>query len=156
MRAQVDLVYLLVSLFVVVIALFAADKIWTGLTSSAPFQNLTNATSQGQLAVKQTQTSINIRNDAVVFIYIFAAVASMVAGAFTDSAAVFAVVGVIVLPIELLFSFVFHDAFFEITSNSFLSGIVAAYPATMTLFQYLPLITFSLGLVMLIVVFVKP
>ena len=155
-KAQADIIFLVVMLFIVVIAIFLMDIIKNGLFNSSAFQAVSNATATGKLAVKQANSAINILNNAVAFIFVFSAIASIIAAALTTSDSAFAVIGIILMPLEILFAFVFHDAFFAIMSNSFFSGLLTQYPFTLYVFQGLPIIVLILSIISLAVTFVKP
>ena len=151
-----DFIYLLCFFFAVAIVVGIVIVIWSSLTSSTPFENLMQATHTGQVAQKSATTSINILANAVVFIFIFACVASIIAATFADSAPVFAVLGIIVMPVELIFAFIFHDAFLGIISQSAFGPIVTTAPSLVYAFQYLPLISLIVSVMMIIVTFIKP
>ena len=155
MKAQVDIISLTALLFIVAIAFFATVEIWGGLTSSPIFQHLTNSTSQGKLAVKNVNTSLGIFANAIVLAFIVGAIASIIAAGLTSSSPVFAALTFIILPIEVLFAFIFHDAFLAIMQSSFFAGLITTYPLVFTLFQYLPITAFILSLVLIIVTFIK-
>ena len=155
MKAQVDIISLIALLFIVAIAFFATVEIWGGLTSSPTFQHLTNSTPQGQLAVKNVNTSLGIFANAIVLAFVVGAIASIIAAGLTSSSPVFAAMTFIILPVEVLFAFVFHDAFFAIMQSSFFAGLITTYPLVFTLFQYLPITAFILSLVLIIVTFIK-
>ena len=155
MKAQVDIISLIELLFIVAIAFFATVEIWGGLTSSPTFQHLTNSTPQGQLAVKNVNTSLGIFANAIVLAFVVGAIASIIAAGLTSSSPVFAAMTFIILPVEVLFAFIFHDAFFAIMQSSFFAGLITTYPLVFTLFQYLPITAFILSLVLIIVTFIK-
>jgi hypothetical protein len=149
------MISLIAMLFIVTIAFFATVEIWNGLRSSPTFTTLTNSTPQGKLAVKNVNTSLGIFADGIVMAFIVGAIASIFAAAFTTSSPIFAVLTFIILPIEILFAFIFHDAFFAIMQTSFFAGLVTTYPLVFTLFQYLPITAFILSLILIIMTFAK-
>jgi hypothetical protein len=155
LKGQADIIYLTGMLFIVVIALFAVDMIWHGFQTNQTSQQLFNATPQGQLAQKNANTSINILNNAVVILYVAGAIASIIAAAFSDSSAVFIVPAMVILPIEVLFAFIFHDAFFTIVEQSSLGTVASGYPLILTLFQYLPMVSFGFAVILIIVTFIS-
>ena len=155
MKAQIDMVSLIAMLFIVAIAFFATVQIWNGLNTSPTFQHLTNSTPQGRVAVKNVNTSLGIFADAIVMAFIVGAIASVIAAGLTTASPIFAALSFIILPIEVLFAFIFHDAFFSIMQSSFFAGLVTTYPIVFTLFQYLPITAFILALLMIIVTFAK-
>lgn len=155
MKGQADIIYLTAMLFVVVIAVFTVDIIWNGFQSNSAYQQIQNATPTGKLAAKNTQTSINIINNAIVIIYLMGALASVILASFADSSPIFLIPALIVLPIELLFAFVFHDMFFSIMTNTMFAGLVTSYPLVFTLFQYLPIISFGFSVILIVITFIK-
>jgi hypothetical protein len=154
-KAQADIIYLFALLFVMVIALFVVDQIWSGLTTNPATQHLFNSTTQGTKAEANVGTSLNILNNAVVLLFLIGVFASVIAAAFTDSSPIFLMPALVILPIEVFFAFIFHDAFFSIVQNSFFAGPAAAYPAIVTLFQYLPIAALVLAVIEVIVIFLK-
>ena len=156
MRGQVDFIYLLVFFFAVAIVLAIVIVIWSSLTSSVPFEALMQATPTGKIAQANATTSINILANALVFIFIFACIASMIAASFANSAPAFAVIGIIAMPIELIFAFIFHDEFLTLVSQSVFAPVVTAAPSLITAFQYLPLISLVVSVLLIVVVFIKP
>ena len=155
MKGQADIIYLTALLFVVVIAVFTVDIIWNGFQSNTAYKQLQNATPTGQLAAKNTQAGLNILNNAIVIIYLMGALSSVILAAFADSSPIFLIPALIVLPIELLFAFVFHDMFFSIMTNTMFAGLVNSYPLIFTLFQYLPIISFGFAIILIVVTFIK-
>jgi hypothetical protein len=155
MKGQVDIIFLLAMLFIVIVALFAVDSIWTAFGSNPTSRQLFNATPQGQLAYKNAGTSISILNNAVVILFLIGAVASAVAAAFADSSPVFIVPALVILPIEVFFSFILHDAFYSIIGASSFGTVAAQYPVIMQLFQYLPAATLVLSVIIIAVTFIK-
>ena len=155
MKLQADVIYLIIMLFIVVVALFAVDAIWNGFQTNPVSQQLFNATPQGRLAEANTTTSINILNNAAVILYIIGALASIIAAAFTESSPVFLVPALVILPIEVLFSFIFHDVFFMVVQNSFFAGIATGFPMILTVFQYLPIISFGFAVILIVVTFIS-
>lgn len=155
MKAQADIVYLIAAVLAVAIGLLAVDMIWNALAGNPAAQQLFNATSQGQLAERGAGSAISTLNNAVVILFIIAAVASIIAAAFADSSPIFLVPALVLLPLEIMFAFIFHDAFFQIVSNSSFASAVAQYPSMLTLFQYLPVICFVVAIIEIIVTFVK-
>lgn len=156
MKGQVDIIYLIVSLFAVVIVLFVVDIVWTGLTSNASFTGLTNQTVVGQQAVKNVNTSIGILNNAVVFLFIASMVASIILAAFVNTSIIFAIPAIIALPLDILFAFVFHDTFFQVIATSSFGAVANTYPYIVTLFTYLPVVTLGFAVVLIAVLFTKP
>lgn len=155
MKAQVDIIYLMSLLFGVLIGVLIWITVWGQFTASIPANNLFHNTTQGLAAENSATTATDTMANAIVFVYVFANLAALVAAFFANSNPVFAVLGVIVFPIELIFSFIFHDAFFLIMSNSFLSGTLAAFPIIGTFMQGLPFVVGIFAVATIIVTFGK-
>lgn len=149
------MISLIALLFVVAIAFFATAQIWAQLNKTPTFNKLTNATPEGRLAVTNVNTSMGIFGNSIVLLFIIGAIASVIAAALTSSSPIFAMLTFIILPVEVLFAFVFHDAFFAIMQTSFFAGLVNSYPFVFTLFQYLPITAFILSLLMILITFAK-
>ena len=130
--------------------------VWTSLTSNASFESLMQATPTGQIAQAKTTTSLHIFANALIFIFLFACVASMIAAAFANSSPAFAIVGMIAMPIEIIFAFIFHDTFLTLLSQSMFAPVVTFSPTLVTAFQFLPIISLIVSVVLVIVVFMNP
>ncbi len=154
-KAQVDVIYLVVMLFAVTVSLLVVDQVWSGLTSNSAFISLKNSTPQGHLAVKSVNTSLNIFNNAIVLLFVMGAIVAIISAAFTDSSPVFLIPSIVVLPIEILFAFIFHDMFFSILQNSAFGSVAASYPYIVTLFQYLPVVSFVIAIIVIVATFMK-
>ena len=79
----------------------------------------------------------------------------MIAAAFADSSPVFIVPALIILPLEVLFSFILHDAFFQIIQNSTLSGVADGFPLILSFMQDLPIIAFGFAVILIVVTFIS-
>jgi hypothetical protein len=156
MKGQVDIIYLTAFFFVASIVIALTLVIWSDLTTSGPVEQLFNSTPTGHNAQVQATSSLHIFANAIVFIFIFAAIASMIAAAFANSAPAFAILGIIVLPIEIVFSFLFHDFFLTVISNSAFAGIISQIPSIIMGFTYLPVICLVISVIAIIVTFIKP
>ena len=155
MKAQVDVIFLIVIAFVLIISLFVVDIVWSNLTSNSAFQALTNATPTGRLAVSSTNNSISILNNSIIILFFFGAFVSIISAAFTDASPVFLLPAIIVLPIEIIFSFIFHDIFLQIITNSSFAAIAAQYSYIVLFMQYLPVISFIVSILIIIFTFTK-
>jgi hypothetical protein len=158
LRAEVDSIFIFVSIFSIVAAVFIGDIIWTQLSGSQAWQTYFGsniANSQEANVVTNTTGAINILNNAIVIIFIMMALVSVIAAAFTESSPLFALLGVIVLPLEIIFAFIFHDLYFEIIQNSYFAPIAATYPIITTMFQYFPVAAFFLWFLLNLVIFLK-
>ena len=156
MRGQAGFIYLLVMFFVVGIVLAIVIMIWSSLTSNASFESLMTATHTGTVAQASATTSLNILANAAVFLFIFSCVAAIIASTFIQSSPVFAILGIICLPIELLFSFIFHDVFLALINQSVFAGVITAAPNLILAFQYLPLISLVVSLMIIIASVINP
>ena len=102
MRAQADMITLIGLLFIVAISFFLVAQIWAQLNKTSTFTTLTNATPEGQLAVKNVNTSLGIFGDSIVILFFVGAIASIIASAFTTSNPIFAVLAIVFWAIFLL------------------------------------------------------
>ena len=158
MRLQVDNLFGMTIFFAIALVMFLLTYVFVNSILQAPsFQKsvaMNNPTSNAIVTHGiQTFTSINT---ILAFLYIFIGIASVIAAAFTDTSPVFAVVAIVLLPIEIYVAFVYHDAFFNIIQNSSVfGGIANQYPAILTIFQYYPLITLIISILLIIVTFGK-
>ncbi len=155
MKAQVDVIFLIVIAFALIIALFTVDIVWNGLTSNSAFQALTNATPTGKLAVKSTTNAISLLNNSIIVLFFFGAFVSIISAAFTDASPVFVLPAIIVLPIEIIFSFIFHDIFLQVISNSSFAAVAAQYNYIVIFMQYLPVISFIVSIIIIMFTFTK-
>jgi hypothetical protein len=94
-------------------------------------------------------------NNVLAFMFIFFCIISIAAAALTDSHPVFAVIGIMLMPVEIIIAFGLHDAFFSMISNSAFTPLVTAYPYTVYMFQFLPIIVFAADIIIVIVTFSK-
>ena len=157
-KGEVDNIFILVSIFSIVAAVFVGDIIWTQLSGSAAWQTYFGSNVQGSQeanVVTNTTAAIGILNNAIVVIFIMMALVSIIAAAFTESSPLFALLGVIVLPLEIIFAFIFHDLYFEIIQNSYFAVPAATYPIVTTMFQYFPVFAFIFWFLLNVVIFLK-
>jgi hypothetical protein len=157
-KAQADIIVGIVYFFVFILVLW----IFTLIFQTSLFGNpqVTNSLNPGHNAnvtgvFAGTSGFFTGINTIAAFLYIFIAIGAVVAAAFTESHPVFAVMGILLLPVELVFSFGFHDAFFSVIANSAFSPLVAQYPFVVTTFTYLPIITLVMAILVLIATFAK-
>lgn len=154
-KAQVDLFFLLAELFAVAIAagvlLYVLPQVFTGFKANPQIANVPTAVT----GLNQGQKALNIIPNAIVVIFIMMALTSVILSAFVDTHPVFLLLIIIALPIEMFFSFILHDVFFQIVNSSFIGTGLASAPALLVLFQYLPVVTLFLAVIISIVTFIK-
>ena len=155
MKGQLDIIYLMAMMFAVVIAIAAGTYIFGKLYTSLDANSQFNTCAQCVYALSQGQSAQNNVANAIVILFLLAAFASVILAAFVDSHPIFLIVIIIVLPVEILISFIFHDAFFQIANQSFIGTQLANYPTISLLFQYLPVICMVLAIILAIVTFMK-
>lgn len=156
MKAQADIVYLLVECFVVSIAVVMVAFAWVSLSTSPQYTNATAGNPTAQSITTHANTAIFSIGNAIAIVWIASAIASIIATFFVDTAPVFVVVGMIALPIEALLSFIFHDFFFLMAQNSFLAPIIAAMPMLVNFWVALPVIAIVVAAVNLMLTYGKP
>jgi hypothetical protein len=155
MRGTVDIIFLLATLFAVVIAvaagLYITNSLFSGFTNNTVISGCTNCVN----ALNRGSQAEAIFPNAIVLIFILLCFASVILAAFLESSPVFLIFEVISIPIELLLSFVFHDAFFNIADQSFIGATLASSPSISLLFQYLPVVVLGMAVVIALVTFSK-
>ena len=154
-KGQVDIFYLMAILLAVTIALGACLYIFNALFSGLDTQPQIASCATCVAALAKGAQAQSIFPNALVFIFIMMCIASVILSAFLDSSPVFLIFVVISIPIELLVSFVFHDAWFQIVSGSFIGSALTAYPAIATLFMWLPVITLVMSVLVALVTFMR-
>ena len=151
----VDIIYLIAALFAVAIglaaALYISNQLFSGLNSNS---FISSCTSCGQALTKGAQAQ-NVIANAVVLIFLLMCFASVILSAFLDSSPIFLIFEIITIPIELLLSFVFHDAFFAIASQSFIGTTLASYPLIALLFEFLPAVVLVMAALIALVTFIR-
>jgi len=160
MKGQLDSIYYLTIGTLVIIVMFFMTYVWSTLDTNAIatntiFNPATNPV--GVHAQVQSTQAINILDNFSVFLYVIAALAAIVLALFSESNPIFAVLGIIVYPIEILLSYVFHDIFFAFLEGSVVGSAVnqASFPLVITFMQNLPIICAILYLLIIIAEFAK-
>ena len=157
MKGQADIIYLLGSGFAVTIALVMLLVFWHSFSTSAPWQTLVVAKSAvAANATTSANTAIFNIGNALAIIWILSFIGSVVATFFIDSSPVFAVVGIILMPIEIFLSMLFHDYFFVLAQNSFLAPVIALIPFVSNFYTVLPVIAMVFIFVSVVFTFAKP
>lgn len=155
LKAQVDIIFLMCIVFAVAIAigvlLYAFGQLFAGFQANPQVK----ASPYAYNAFTQSQKGMNVIANSIVIIFIFMALASIILAAFVDSHPIFVILIIIAIPVELLVSFVLHDAFFAIVNTSFIGTTLANYPTILILFQYLPVISLILAGIVAVVTFMK-
>lgn len=156
MRGQINFIFIMVSFFAVAIVLAIVLVIWSGLTSNASFESLMTATHTGTVAQTNTTTSLDILANGAVFLFIFSCIAAIIAATFVSSSPIYAIVGIIAMPIELLMSFIFHDVFLTLMSQSAFAPVLTAVPPLIYAFEYLPLLALITSLLIVALSVINP
>ena len=157
-KLQVDGIYLIVILFALIIGIVVWAALWGNFVNNPIAQSkLFNKTINpvGATSAAQATKSIDLLANFVIFLFFVAAIAAIVSAIFTESNPAFAIVGIVVFPIEILLTYLFHDIFFAMASNSFLGPTIASFPIIITFMQNFPLIAGVIYLVIIIATFTK-
>ena len=142
MRAQADLLYILVACTILGITGFISLYLLGAIHSNAPQIFNSTVNPAGAQIYTAGLTGINYFNTLIVVIFIGAVLASGISASFVDTEPVFAFAGIIVLIVILLLTPVFHNLYFSFVQNSAFGGL--APPTDIVLFfEFLPL--FALG-----------
>ena len=156
MKGTVDIIYLIAMLFAVVImvasAIYITNQLFAGISAQPKFSTCTSC----EHALTQGQAAQQIIPNAIVIVFLLMCFGSIILAAFLDSSPIFIVFEVLTVPIELLVAYVFHDAFFQITSSSFLGNVLATSPSVALLFEWLPIIVLVITAIGGVVTFIKP
>ena len=94
-------------------------------------------------------------NNVMTFMFLFFCIVSIAAAAVSESHPVFAVIGIMLMPVDIILSFGLHDAFLTMISGSAFNTLVAQNPMTVTVFTYLPLFVLFADIAIVIVTFGK-
>ena len=106
-------------------------------------------------AITKGQTALNIIPNAIVIIFIMMCLTSVILSAFTDTHPVFLVLVIISMPVEIFFSFILHDVFFQIVQTSFIGTALVQFPSIIAIMQYLPVVTLIVSVLIAVVTFIK-
>ena len=155
MKLQIDIVYLMVLFFAVSIGLGASIYIFTqlfsGLNSNPTFAACTTCTN----ALAKGAQAQSVIPNLLVLMFLMACVASVILSAFIDSSPVFLIFVVICLPVEILMSFVFHDAWFAIADGSFIGAALTAYPSIALMFEWMPIVALIMAVLIALVTYIR-
>ena len=155
MKGQADVAYLLAYGFCIAIALVVLIMFWQQFSTSPSWTNAIASNQLAQNGVASANTAIFNMGNALAIVWIISAIASVVATFFIDSSPVFAVLGIIAMPIELFLSLIFHDFFFTMANNSFLAPVIAQLPILSNFFSALPVITLVMVFASIIFTFAR-
>lgn len=158
-QGNLDIATLLIEFFGMIIMVWIGTLIYqgftTGNTSIANAPLVTNSV----IATRTINNGSGLfkgLNNVLAFGFILMALGSVLAAFFTESHPALAFIGILISPLEILLAFGFHDAFFSIITGSSAFGQLATqYPLTVAMFQYLPIMTFVLAVIIAIVTFGK-
>lgn len=155
MKLQLDIFLLMAYLFLAALgigaALYISTQLFSGLNSNSQFSTCTTCT---EALTKGAQAQNTVAN-ALVLVFILTAFIDVILVAFLDSSPIFLIFVVITLPVELLMSFVFHDAWFTIADSSFIGTALTGIPSIALLFQFLPVIVLVLSAITAIVTYMR-
>lgn len=155
MKAQEDMIYWLAMVFAVSIAVIVLLYIFTSIFAAFKLQPAIANNPNAVIALNKGQQSIDVIANALVIVYIIMAVASCILSFFVDSSPIFLVVIFVVLPIELLIAFIFHDIFFDIVNQSIFGATATGIPILIQFFQWLPVLCLGFSSISAIVTFAK-
>ena len=155
MKLQADIFLLMAYFFAACIAVAASiyifNQLFGGLTANSQFGACTNCVN----ALNKGTQAENVVADSLVLVFILGGFASVILSAFLNSSPVFAIFVVITIPVELLVSFVFHDAWFQIANGSFIGATLSSVPGIATAFEFFPVIILVLSVIVAIVTFTR-
>ena len=134
-----------VALLIILNPLFAAFKAQPQIASNP----------SAVAAINKGSTAINILANAMVIVFVIMALASCILSFFVESSPIFLIIIFIILPIEILLAFLFHDIFFAFITNSVVGSVANNIPALIQFFQWLPVICLAFSAINSIITFAK-
>ena len=155
MKAQADMIYWLAIVFAVSVAVVILLYIFTSIFTAFKLQPQIANNPAAVTALNKGQTAINVVANALVIVYVVMAIASCILSFFVDSSPIFLVVIFIVLPIEILIAFIFHDIFFSIMNQSVFAATANGIPVLIQFMQWLPVLCLGFSAISAIVTFAK-
>lgn len=157
MKGSIDIMTGIAFFTILIISVWVLTVIFQDgvFAQSGLFNHAVQQSPQAANVVSNANKFFTGLNTVIAFAYIFFAIGAVIAAAFTESNPVFAAIGIIILPIELVLSFGFHDAFFTIIQTSAFGALAVQYPFVTLTFEYLPVITFIMWVIVTIVTFAR-
>lgn len=153
MKGQADIFLLMAYFFGACIAVGAAiyitNQLFGGLNNNQQFAACTNCAN----ALTKGQQAQNVVADSLVLVFILGGFGSVILSAFLNSSPIFLIFVVISIPVEFVVSFVFHDAWFQIASGSFIGAALVGVPSIAIAFEFFPVIIMVLSVIVAIVTF---
>jgi len=154
-RAQVDVLFLIVIFCAVAMAMLVIYAVYQGGIKpnlQAGLATGGNANTVNSI-LNSGSSSLDSLNNSLVFIY-FAMATAIVIGAFlVEALPIFFVAGIFLVAIDLLIATVMHNVFFNVMQTSFMAPYLNQYPYLILLVQGYPLITFIIAIIVLIFTF---
>jgi hypothetical protein len=154
-KAQIDILFLVVVSVAVVIALFILYAIFQGGLKP----QLQSVLGTGQNAntvntiLNSGSRSLDTLNNGLMFIY-FAMATAIIIGAFLVQATpIFFIAGIFFVAIDILIATIMRNVFFTVMQTSFLAPYLNQYPYLVILVEGYPIITFIIAIIVLIVTF---
>lgn len=155
MKAQADVTYFLGYAFGVGIAVLLLIYVFSQLFAGFEANPQVSSVPSAVKALQSAQSAQTVIGNALVVIYIFIALGSILLSFFVDSSPIFIILIIVALPGEMLMAFILHDAFFQIIQSSFLQSTAASFPELILFMQFLPMICLAMAIVIGIMTFTK-
>lgn len=154
MKGNIDLMGGIGAFFATILVVWILTVIWqSNFFNNGTFRQAIAATPQANTVINESSGFFTGLNTVLAFLFIFTAIGACVAAAFTESNPFFAAIGIMFLPVELVLAFGFHDAFMSLITNSAFGSLAVQYPMVYTTFQYLPVATLILSVLIAIITF---
>lgn len=154
MKAQADLILILVEGTAAAIGLFIVAYILVQLTGVAPIL-FGPSNPVGQQAAQAGSQAISILDSLVIVIFIVGVFVAAISASYVNTNAAFAFIGVICLPIILVIAVVMHNIFFDFIQSTVFGGVLTATD-TVILFTYYPLFALIAWFIIMIFTYGKP
>jgi hypothetical protein len=155
MKAQADILYLAAYGFAVTLVVVVIIFAWTSLSTSSAWTSLTHSNPDTAHATTSATTAVDYIANAIAIVWILLGIASIIATFFVDTSPVFAVLGMIILPIEVFLGMVFHDFFFILMSETAFAPLVPNLNTLLNFWSVYPLVIFVFAVLSIIFTFAK-
>ncbi len=156
MKGQIDLMVAMAYSFgVIILIALMTYVLQSQIFNSATVQQDFNQSPPSIAVFHHTSEFFTSLMTIIAFIYLFIALGAIFAATQTESNILFAAIAILFLPIELIFSLGFHDAFITLMQSSVFSSIISQYPFILLTFTWLPMITLVTSFVIIIFTFAR-
>jgi hypothetical protein len=159
LKGQIDIFYLIAYGFCTSIAILVVLMCWNQLSTSQSYTHyIANQTTNpvGYQTTQKANTALLSIGNLFTIVWIMSCIASIIATFFIDSSPIFAIVGILLMPLEIFISMIFHDFFYIMGQNAFIAPIITSLPYMAYFYTYLPITALIIAVISLVLTFSKP